>query len=322
MTGRLFLLVGCVVLAGCAAPKGKAPVESRPVGAATSSSQAAQAPAKKPATPAPAASVPAPSAVDQEPAPAGFYRVKRGDTLIGIALEHGVDWRELAASNDISNPNIIEVGRLLRISPARPAAPAPSVAAVPVSPVGTTSSDTANAARPGSQAAAVPSAGATQVRPLEPSPPAAASGGAAQGPAEVASAAPSSPSTAPSGPPGLQWAWPANGQLITNFAEGGSKGVAIAGAPGEAIFAAENGRVIYSGNGLRGYGNLVIVKHDQDFTTAYAHNRAILVKEGQAVRRGQKIAELGMSDADRPMLHFEVRRSGKPVDPLGFLPAR
>ncbi|MGA1252499.1 MAG: peptidoglycan DD-metalloendopeptidase family protein [Burkholderiaceae bacterium] len=319
MTGRFFLLVGFVVLAGCAAPKGKAPVESRPVGAATSS-KPAQASAKKPAAPTPSGSASVSSSADQEPAPAGFYRVRRGDTLIGIALEHGVDWRELAASNDISNPNIIEVGRLLRISPARPAAPAPSVAAVPVSPSAASPADAA--APSGSQAAAVPSAGATQVRPLEPSPPAAASGSAAQGPAEVASAAPSSPSTAPSSPPGLQWAWPANGQLITNFAEGGSKGVAIAGAPGEAIFAAENGRVIYSGNGLRGYGNLVIVKHDQDFTTAYAHNRAIMVKEGQAVRRGQKIAELGMSDADRPMLHFEVRRSGKPVDPLGFLPAR
>ncbi|MFZ9813458.1 MAG: peptidoglycan DD-metalloendopeptidase family protein, partial [Burkholderiaceae bacterium] len=317
MTGRFFLLVGFVVLAGCAAPKGKAPVESRPVGAATSS-KPAQASAKKPAAPTPSGSASVSSSADQEPAPAGFYRVRRGDTLIGIALEHGVDWRELAASNDISNPNIIEVGRLLRISPARPAAPAPSVAAVPVSPSAASPADAA--APSGSQAAAVPSAGATQVRPLEPSPPAAASGSAAQGPAEVASAAPSSPSTAPSSPPGLQWAWPANGQLITNFAEGGSKGVAIAGAPGEAIFAAENGRVIYSGNGLRGYGNLVIVKHDQDFTTAYAHNRAIMVKEGQAVRRGQKIAELGMSDADRPMLHFEVRRSGKPVDPLGFLP--
>lgn len=321
MTGRFFLVMGLVVLAGCAAPKGKAPVESRPVGAATSSSaKPAQAPAKKPAAPAPAASVATPAAADQEPTPAGFYRVKRGDTLIGIALEHGVDWRELAASNDISNPNVIEVGRLLRIAPARPMAPAPSVAAVPVTPVGAAPADAS--APSGSQAAAVPATGAAQVRPLEPSPPAAATGGAAQAPAEVASAAPPPASAAASPPAGLQWAWPANGQLITNFAEGGSKGVAIAGAPGEAIFAAENGRVIYSGNGLRGYGNLVIVKHDQDFTTAYAHNRVILVKEGQTVRRGQKIAELGMSDADRPMLHFEVRRSGKPVDPLGFLPAR
>jgi lipoprotein NlpD len=110
--------------------------------------------------------------------------------------------------------------------------------------------------------------------------------------------------------------------VITQFAEGGSKGIAIAGAPGEAVFAAERGRVVYSGNGLRGYGNLVIVKHANDFITAYAHNRAILVKEGQSVRRGQKIAELGMSDADRPMLHFELRKGGKPIDPLGFLPSR
>ena len=118
------------------------------------------------------------------------------------------------------------------------------------------------------------------------------------------------------------WVWPANGQIISGFAEGGSKGLSIAGAPGEAVFAAETGNVVYSGSGLRGYGNLVIVKHEQDVITAYAHNRAILVKKGQTVRRGQKIAELGNSDADRYMLFFEVRKDGKPVDPLSYLPAR
>jgi lipoprotein NlpD len=321
MMVRWFLLCGVVALAGCAAPKGKAPVESRPIGAPSATPSApAQTAAKKPA-----ASASAPQAAvtaDQEPAPAGFYRVKRGDTLISIALEHGVDWRELAASNDISNPNIIEVGRLLRILPSRPIAPAPSVAAVPAAsadPAGAGVSGSGGSGVPGPQAAAVPAAGPVQVRPIESSP-ASGPGGSASPPPEIASVAPAAPASAASA--GMQWAWPANGQVITGFTEGGSKGVAIAGAPGEAIFAAESGRVIYSGNGLRGYGNLVIVKHDQDFTTAYAHNRAILVKEGQMVRRGQKIAELGMSDADRPMLHFEVRRSGKPVDPLGFLPSR
>lgn len=318
MMVRCFLLCGVVILAGCAAPKGKAPVESRPIGAsATTSSASAQTAAKKPAA---SATAPQPAATsDQEPAPAGFYRVKRGDTLISIALEHGVDWRELAASNDISNPNIIEVGRLLRILPSRPTAPAPSVAAVPAASADPAGAGASAPSGSGPQAAAVPAAGPVQVRPIESSP-APGPGGATQPPPEIASVAPAAP--APAASAGMQWAWPANGQVITGFTEGGSKGVAIAGAPGEAIFAAESGRVIYSGNGLRGYGNLVIVKHDQDFTTAYAHNRAILVKEGQVVRRGQKIAELGMSDADRPMLHFEVRRSGKPVDPLGFLPSR
>ena len=312
MIQRRYLIIGLLVLTGCAAPKGKAPVETRTIG----TSQTAPAIAKKP----PAASgggassgssAPAsPSASDGGgPVPPGFYRVKRGDTLISIALEQGVDWRDLASWNDISNPNVIEVGRLLRILQARSAdAPAPSVAAVPTVPGA-------------AQTAPVAGAGAVQARPIE----AGSAAGGATAPAPTVSAAPPAELASAAPPPaaaGLQWAWPAHGQVISGFSEGGSKGVAIAGAQGEAIFAAESGRVIYSGNGLRGYGNLVIVKHDQEFTTAYAHNRAILVKEGQMVRRGQKIAELGMSDADRPMLHFEVRKGGKPVDPLSFLPSR
>lgn len=313
MMQRRYLIIALLVLTGCAAPKGKAPVETRTIG----SSQTAPTMAKKPsAAPGGAASSGAstptsPSASDTGgPVPPGFYRVKRGDTLISIALEQGVDWRDLASWNDISNPNVIDVGRLLRILQARPAdAPAPSVAAVPAAP-GT------------AQTAPVAGVGAVQARPIE----AGSTAGAASTPAPTVTAAPSPTELASAAPPsaaaGLQWAWPAHGQVISGFSEGGSKGVAIAGAQGEAIFAAESGRVIYSGNGLRGYGNLVIVKHDQEFTTAYAHNRAILVREGQIVRRGQKIAELGMSDADRPMLHFEVRKGGKPLDPLSFLPSR
>lgn len=314
MIQRRYLVIGLLVLTGCAAPKGKAPVETRTIGA----SQTAPATAKKPpaasgggASSGPSAPSP-PSAADSGgTVPSGFYRVKRGDTLISIALEQGVDWRDLASWNDISNPNVIEVGRLLRILQSRPAdAPAPSVAAVPATPGA-------------AQTAPVAGVGAVQARPIEAG--SAAGGASAPTPPTVA-AAPSATELASAAPPpaatGLQWAWPAHGQVISGFSEGGSKGVAIAGAQGEAIFAAESGRVIYSGNGLRGYGNLVIVKHDQEFTTAYAHNRAILVKEGQIVRRGQKIAELGMSDADRPMLHFEVRKGGKPLDPLSFLPSR
>jgi len=312
MIQRRYLIIGLLVLTGCAAPKGKAPVETRTIG----TSQTAPAIAKKPPAASgggasSGASAPAsPSASDGGgPVPPGFYRVKRGDTLISIALEQGVDWRDLASWNDISNPNVIEVGRLLRILQARSAdAPAPSVAAVPTAPGA-------------AQTAPVAGAGAVQTRPIE----AGSAAGGASAPAPSVAAAPPAELASAAPPPaaaGLQWAWPAHGQVISGFSEGGSKGVAIAGAQGEAIFAAESGRVIYSGNGLRGYGNLVIVKHDQEFTTAYAHNRAILVKEGQMVRRGQKIAELGMSDADRPMLHFEVRKGGKPVDPLSFLPSR
>ncbi|MFM1879917.1 MAG: hypothetical protein RLZZ344_151 [Pseudomonadota bacterium] len=308
MRQRHYLVIGFLILTGCAAPKGKAPVETRTIG----STQTAPSSARKPPGSAAgsgtsgAATASGSTGADASgPVPPGFYRVRRGDTLISIALEQGVDWRDLASWNDISNPNVIEVGRLLRILQARPAdAPAPSVAAVTPGPTA-------------AQTAPVSGAGTVQARPIEANPSVASAPSVAAAPpaTELASASPSAAGS-------LQWAWPAHGQVISGFAEGGSKGVAIAGAQGEAIFAAESGRVIYSGNGLRGYGNLVIVKHDQEFTTAYAHNRAILVKEGQIVRRGQKIAELGMSDADRPMLHFEVRKGGRPVDPLSFLPTR
>jgi lipoprotein NlpD len=121
---------------------------------------------------------------------------------------------------------------------------------------------------------------------------------------------------------GIRWSWPALGTVIVGYGDGGSKGVSIAGKPGDAVMAAADGRVVYAGSGLRGYGNLIIVKHSTSFLTAYAHNQALLVKEDQAVKRGQKIAEMGSIDADRVKLHFEVRKDGKPVDPVKYLPAR
>jgi lipoprotein NlpD len=120
----------------------------------------------------------------------------------------------------------------------------------------------------------------------------------------------------------LNWMWPAQGSLITSFDETRNKGVAIAGKAGDPVVAAADGRVVYAGSGLRGYGNLVIIKHNDTFLTAYAHNQTLLVKEDQPVRRGQKIAEMGSTDADRVQLHFEIRRRGKPVDPTRLLPAR
>ena len=120
----------------------------------------------------------------------------------------------------------------------------------------------------------------------------------------------------------LGWVWPANGQITEQFSDSNSKGITIAGASGEAIFAVSNGKVVYSGNGLRGYGNLVIIKHPDEFITAYAHNRSIFVKEGETVNKGQKIAEMGMSETDSPKLLFEVRKGGKPLDPLLYLPKR
>jgi lipoprotein NlpD len=120
----------------------------------------------------------------------------------------------------------------------------------------------------------------------------------------------------------LNFVWPAQGAVVSTFDETTNKGVSIAGKIGDAVVAAADGRVVYAGAGLRGYGNLIILKHNNTYLTAYAHNQALLVREDQAVRQGQKIAEMGSSDTDRVKLHFEVRRLGKPVDPIGFLPKR
>lgn len=268
---HLSAAVICVLLVGCAQKGRVAPVESRSVTADPELEQRSASGMRL---------------LNPGPVPDGFYRVKRGDTLASIALEHGLDWREMAQWNQITDPNLIDVGQLLRIRdpklrlPSKKSAPAAQAQAT--------------------QPATSPS---TTAKPAE--------SGSGQAPAA------SSPSPAASG-----WRWPSNGQVVSQFSEGGRKGIAIAGAPGEAVFAAETGKVVYAGNGLRGYGNLVIVKHDNDLLSAYAHNRSILVKEGQLVKRGQQIAELGMTDADKPMLHFEIRKAGKPVDPLGYLPNR
>jgi lipoprotein NlpD len=134
------------------------------------------------------------------------------------------------------------------------------------------------------------------------------------------------PSASPPAPAandsGLSFAWPANGTVIGTFDEVKNKGLDIAGQAGDPVLAAADGQVVYAGAGLRGYGNLIILKHNNTFLTAYAHNQSLLVKEDQQVRRGQKIAEMGKTDADRVKLHFEIRRQGKPVDPAKFLPAR
>ena len=137
------------------------------------------------------------------------------------------------------------------------------------------------------------------------------------------------PSTSGGNPPAtkepdddVNWTWPATGSVINGFDEARNKGLAISGKAGDPVFAAADGRVVYAGSGLRGYGNLVIVKHNNTYLTAYAHNQSLLVKEDQVVRRGQKIAEMGSSDADRVQLHFEIRRLGRPIDPARLLPSR
>lgn len=270
------VLIVSVTVVACAPARFPAPVESRNVGKAV----------VKPRV----GSAVTPAVEVQAPVPDGFYRIRRGDTLIGISLDHGVAWRDLASWNNIENPNLIEVDQLLRVRP-------PSAQRQTASP----------------EVAPEPTVAATEVRPIGPASP----------PPAVASepAAPAKAQAIPAADP-MQLSWPSKGKIITQFADPGYKGIAISGAEGDPILAAGDGRVVYSGNGLRGYGNLVILKHEGDFLTAYAHNKSILVSEGQAVKRGQKIAELGKTDADVPKLHFEVRRSGKPVDPLKFLAQR
>ncbi|WP_043811217.1 peptidoglycan DD-metalloendopeptidase family protein, partial [Rubrivivax gelatinosus] len=147
--------------------------------------------------------------------------------------------------------------------------------------------------------------------------------------ASTASASPASGSSSSSSAPAardgdddVNWTWPAAGSVVAGFDEVRSKGLSIAGKAGDPVYAAADGRVVYAGSGLRGYGNLIIVKHNATYLSAYAHNQTLLVKEDQAVRRGQKIAEMGASDADRVQLHFEIRRQGKPVDPAKLLPSR
>jgi lipoprotein NlpD len=150
--------------------------------------------------------------------------------------------------------------------------------------------------------------------------PGAAAAGAALGGAGAAPNLPATPGADNGAAAQPAFIWPARGPILGTFDDNKNKGLNIGGAAGDAVIASADGRVVYSGNGLRGYGNLIIIKHDATFLTAYAHNRALMVKEGDAVTKGQKIAEMGNSDSDRVMLHFEVRRQGKPVDPLKYLP--
>ncbi|MBC7609685.1 MAG: peptidoglycan DD-metalloendopeptidase family protein [Polaromonas sp.] len=219
----------------------------------------------------------------------GYYTVKQGDTLIRIGLDTGQNWRDIARWNNLENPNLIEVGQVLRVVP--PSSDNPLVVIRPVNSgsagTGTVASapaQAASAARPASAPAATPAASA--------------------------------------GEDDIAWLWPAQGTVLAGFDEAKNKGLDISGKAGDAILASADGRVVYAGAGLRGYGNLIILKHNNTFLTAYAHNQTLLVKEDQTVKKGQKIAEMGNSDADRVKLHFEIRRQGKPVDPARYLPAK
>ena len=222
-----------------------------------------------------------------------FYTVRKGDTLYGIALAFGQNWRDIASWNNLLDPDKIKIGEKLRVVP----------------------KDTGNAT------VSIPLKSATIETPSDKSTSGESEVG---GNKSVLDDALSDDSIDRDEElvASLGWVWPANGQITEQFSDSNSKGISIAGATGEAIFAVSDGKVVYSGNGLRGYGNLIIIKHPDEFITAYAHNKSIFVKEGESVNKGQKIAEMGMSEADSPKLLFEVRRGGKPLDPLLYLPNR
>lgn len=255
---------------------------------------------------------------------AGSYRVERGDTLYSIAFRHGVDFRDLAAWNHIAAPYTIWPGQTLRLSAsggraagiprsARPAAAAGNHhAATPVfesvtPQAGPRSSATvAEAAKP--SGALTPSATTAATVP-------------APAPASPAAGRPANGATRSTG--GVAWRWPADGPLLKRFQSGDAiPGIELGGKAGDPVRAAADGVVVYSGNGLVGYGELIIIKHNDSFLSAYGHNRKRLVKEGQRVSAGQLIAEMGATGASRDELQFQIRRDGNPVDPLDYLPAR
>lgn len=278
--------LAAVILAGCASQ--------------------APAPVRHGTTPPPAVATASGAAQTQR-----IHVVRPGDTLMGISRLYGLNVGDLVVWNNMMDPNQLRVGQEVRISPPGTIgevgliAIAQPVQIQPVSPgAGMDEVAVKHEPRGGRQpysdqawAAISPDAGVTVPPPVV---------GVPQPPAAQDSA----------------WLWPAGGPLLAGFNEATNKGVDIGGNPGDPIIASAAGQVVYSGSGLRGYGKLVIIKHNDDYLTAYAHNQALLVKEGDAISKGQRIAELGSTDADRPKLHFEIRRQGRPVDPMQYLPPR
>lgn len=248
------------------------------------------------------------------------HRVQAGDTLYGIAFRNSLDWRDVARWNNLSDPDVIQVGQTLRLSPPGAVAVRPAVRpATRPSPAGQGASSTMSQGVVGRTAAGPPPMprGPVGASP----PPAAVSPPVATTP--PAAAAPAGPAGATAFRPG-QWQWPTQGQVVSRYAEGDKarQGIAIAGTAGQPVRAAAAGTVVYSGAGLVGYGELIIIKHDDEWLSAYGHNRRRLVAEGATVAAGQQIAELGRTGTSRDMLHFEIRRNGRPVDPTQHLPRR
>lgn len=300
-------MVVIAVAAGCTVRRG-APVIERAPGA--------QPPAAAPR----AARAVAPRASDDRPE---FYTVRKGDTLFSIALDQGLDYRELAEWNGITDPGVIGVGQALRL---RPPGSAATIAPLRTSP--------AVEGRPiaGAQEAQQTELGAPSQLKTEPRavrvPYTEQTYAQLAHPKEAKAATDNRASARPPqrrAPEGetdvIAWTWPASGKVVSTFNDAAKlKGISIAGKLGQPVTASAAGRVIFSGTGIRGFGKLIVIKHNDTFLSVYAHNNELFVKEGQTVSKGQKIGEMGKTDTDRVKLHFEIRRFGKPVDPMKLLP--
>ncbi|BDT60245.1 peptidase [Massilia varians] len=260
---------------------------------------------------------PAPAARVEEPkAEKGMYTVRRGDTLLRIALDHGENYRDIVAWNNLRDPDDIKVGQVLRVAaPERERTANVQTQPVPAPPAATPPRKTEPRAdkQPYTESVAARPESGARTEPVRPAAPAPASPAPAIAAGSIVTA---------NDDDKLSWMWPAEGRIVATFDEGRNKGIDIAGRAGQQVVAAGAGKVMYAGSGIRGYGNLVIVKHNNSLLSAYAHNRKIVVKEGDNVAKGQMIAEMGDSDADSVKLHFEIRQQGKPVDPARFLPGR
>lgn len=340
----LVLLALVATVAGCASGRGSAPVIDR-------------TPSARPSTPPkPAVAVPSTSAARPAAADGGdTYVVKRGDTLFSIALDNGQDYRDLAQWNNLSDPNLIRIDQVLRVKP--PVDTRSTTAGVQVRPLGGAGGiETRPLASATPPPAAVQGAVVSEPRgqklpyseqnlallsrdpkPAAPAPstakpelelkPSAALKPEPKPPAQPV-AKPEAPKPEAAKPEAaddddnVDWGWPTAGRVAAGFSEATNKGLDIVGKTGQPVNASATGTVLYVGTGIRGYGKLIVVRHNKSYSTVYAHNDTILVKEGQRVTKGQKIAEMGNSDADQVKLHFEIRRQGKPVDPAKFLPSR
>jgi lipoprotein NlpD len=224
-----------------------------------------------------------------------YYTVRSGDTLYSIAFRHGLDYRDLARWNHIANPARIYPGQRLQLY----------------------AGGATRTARSAQSPAQSKTASSTRTTPVQPPP----SGTPAEATAANAASAPPPARTA--GPP-IEWSWPAAGAVVARFGETAAtgKGIEIGGRIGDDVRAAAPGRVVYTGSGLIGYGKLIIIKHDDTYLSAYGHNDTLLVEQGADVAAGQRVATMGQGPGNRPLLHFEIRIDGKPVDPLQYLPAR